>query len=181
MPRIKPVAPEEATGKTKELYEGLQKKMGKVINIFQIMGHSPSVLNAYLQFSGALAESSLDARLREQIALATAQTNRCDYCLSAHSTIGKTVGLSEQDLLNARQYRSEEARTQAALEFTRRVVESRAQVSDADVEGLRAAGFNDQEVVEIIGIIALNMFTNYFNHIAGTEVDFPRAANLAGA
>ena len=181
MPRIKPVAPEAATGKTKELYDGLQKKMGKVINIFQIMGNSPAVLNAYLQFSGALAESSLDARLREQIALATGQTNSSDYCVAAHSTIGKTVGLSDQDLLNARQYRSDDARTLAALRFARRVVENRARVSDAEVEALRGAGFNDQEIVEIIGVIALNMFTNYFNHIAGTEIDFPRAASIAGA
>ena len=181
MPRIKPVAPEAATGQTKELYEGLQKKMGKVINVYQLMGNSPAVLNAYLQFSNALAESSLDAKLREQIALATAQANDCDYCLAAHSTIGKSVGLSEEELLNARQSQAADARTQAALEFTRRVVERNAKVSDEEVEQLRGAGFSDQEIVEISGVIAVNMFTNYFNHIAGTEIDFPRAADLVSA
>lgn len=174
MNRLNPVKPENATGKTKELFDGINKKLGRVPNVFQLMGNSPAALEAYLNFSGALAGGVLDAKLREMIAISVAETNTCEYCLSAHVAIGKSIGMSEQELEFAREQRAEDPKFNAALRFVRIMVTSRAEMNDSDLADLKAAGYNDAEIAEIIANVALNLYTNYFNHIAQPEVDFPK-------
>jgi uncharacterized peroxidase-related enzyme len=173
MPRLTPLDPSQATGETKQLYDGIQGNLGKVINIFQGMGNSSAALKAYLQMSGALKEGKLDAKLREQIALRVGQINECDYCVAAHSKIGAGAGLGQEELLSARRGSGTDARATAALQFVEKVVRGHGSVSDADVKAVKAAGFSDGEIAEIIANIALNVYTNYFNKVAGTEVDFP--------
>lgn len=174
MNRLSPVTPDKATGKTKELFDGINKKLGRVPNVFQLMGNSPAALEAYLKFSEALAGGVLDAKLREIIAIAVAETNTCEYCLSAHYAIGKSVGLTDAELELAREQRSENPKYHAALRFVRIMVTSRAEMADTDLTDLKAAGYNDAEVAEIVANVALNLYTNYFNHIAQPEVDFPK-------
>lgn len=174
MSRIQPVNYEESTGKTKELLDAVKSKLGFAPNMMKTMAQSPAVLDAYLKFSDALAHGTLNGKIREQIALATAEINHCGYCASAHTAIGKMVGLSEDAILSARQANSTDAKTDAALKFARSVVISRGQPSDADLQAVRAAGFTDGEVGEIIANVALNVFTNYINETAQTEVDFPK-------
>jgi uncharacterized peroxidase-related enzyme len=174
MSRIQPVNYEEATGKVKELLHAVTAKLGMTPNMMKTMARSPAVLQAYLNFSGALAGGELNARLREQIALITAEINGCGYCASAHTAIGKMVGLSGEAISAARRGRSEDAKNDAALRFARTVIVNRGQVSEADVTAVRDAGFSEGEIGEIVANVALNIFTNYFNEIAETEIDFPK-------
>jgi len=179
MSRFKSIEPEKAEGKAKELLSGVQAKLGKVPNIFKLMANSPAVLESYLNFSGAMGNTTIDAKLREQIALTVSQTNSCEYCLAAHTAIGKMVGLTDQQVLDSRNTTSGDAKAQAALNFAKTMVEKKAVVSDGDVQAVKDAGLSDGEITEVIGTVVQTIFTNYFNHIADTEVDFPKAEPLA--
>lgn len=178
MTRLEAINPNEASGKTKELLDGVQSKLGMTPNIMRIMANSPGVLEGYLGFSGALQNGVLDPKLREMIALCVSEINGCDYCLSAHSAIGKMVGLSGEEILDSRRGFSTDSRAEAALRFARRIVEKRGWVDDNDIEQVRGAGFGDPEIAEVVANVALNIFTNYFNHTALTEVDFPPVDEL---
>lgn len=181
MPRLKALTNEQADGKARTLLEGVHKKLGTVPNILRTMAHSPAVLEAYLGFSGGLSKGSLSAKLREQIALAVGEANNCQYCLSAHSAMGRAAGLNDAEIAESRRGRSQDSRTAAVLSFARQVVAERGWVGDADVEKLRSAGLSDGEIAEVVANVALNLFTNYFNHVAGTEVDFPKVEKLEPA
>lgn len=176
MPRLNAIDPKEATGKAKELLDGVKTKIGMVPNLMRTFANSPAALEGYLNFSGALGGGVLDAKLREQIALAVADANNCEYCLSAHTAIGKMVGLNENELVASRRASSDDAKTSAALMFAHQIVVKRGEVDDTDVRTVRAAGYSDGEITEIIANVALNIFTNYFNHIAQTVVDFPKVS-----
>jgi uncharacterized peroxidase-related enzyme len=170
---LKAIDPATATGKTKQLFDGLQQKLGMVPNLAKVLANSPAALNAYLSFSGALGESKLSAKTREQIAVAVANSNNCDYCLSAHNALGKLAGLGADDLSLAQSAEARDPKTAVALRFAVKVVRERGNLPVSEVESLRAAGYSDREIAEIIAAVALNIFTNYFNHIAGTDIDFP--------
>ncbi|MCA1605640.1 MAG: carboxymuconolactone decarboxylase family protein [Acidobacteria bacterium] len=159
----------------------MKQKFGRVPNITRLMANSPAALEGYLSFIGALAGGSLDPQLRERIAIAVASANGCDYCLSAHTAAAKMLGVSQEDMLAAQQAESSGENDAVALKFATKVVRERGWVNDEDLNALRQAGFGDGEVVEIIAVTVLNIFTNYFNHIAQTEIDFPlvRTANAA--
>ncbi len=173
MANLKPVNPGEATGKVKQLFDVLQQKLGMVPNLAKVLANSPAALSAYLSFSGALSEGKLPAKTREQIAVAVANINTCDYCLSAHNALGKLAGLGADDLALAQKAEATDAKTATALRFAVEVVRKRGLLPPSEVEALRAAGYSDGEIAEIVAAVALNIFTNYFNHIAGTEIDFP--------
>lgn len=179
MSRLPTIQPENTTGKTKELLDATKKKLGKVPNLVRVFANSPAVLEAYLNFSGALGGGILSPKLREGLSLTVGQANSCNYCLAAHSTIGKLVGLSEEEILENRRGRSEDHKIAVALQFAQEVVRNRGFVSDEDFQALKDAHFTDEEITEIIANISLNLFTNYFNHIAGTEVDFPAISELS--
>lgn len=176
MARLPIVDPAKATGKAKELLDAVQAKLKITPNMTRVMANSPAVLEAYLGFSGALAGGSLDAKLRERIALAVGQANACEYCVSAHSAIGKLVGLSESEIAQSREGDGGGSRTTAALRFAREIVEKKGIVNDDAVRAARDAGFNDGELAEIVANVAVNLFTNYFNNVAAVDVDFPRVA-----
>jgi len=175
MSRFIQIAPETATGKTKELLDVVKSRFGLIPNVMRAMANSPAALNAYLQFSGALAGGSLSAKSREQIALAVGQVNECDYCLSAHTVLGKMAGLSPDQIRDSRQGTAADGKTNALLRFSRKLVETRGQVSEEDVNEVRKAGLTDGEIAEAVAGVALNIFTNYFNHVAATDIDFPKA------
>ena len=178
MPRIRPVSPDAADTKTADLLAGVKRKLGVVPNLVSTMARSPAVANAYLGFSQALAGGTLPARLREQIALAVAQANGCGYCLAAHSLLGQKAGLAPADVEQARQGTAADDKATAALGFARKLVLDRGRVADADVDGLRRVGFGDGEINEVVANVALNLFTNYFNHAADPDIDFPAAPAL---
>lgn len=155
------------------LFAAIKSQMGGVPNILRTMGQSPAALEAYLGFSGALSKGQLDAADRERIALAAAGANRCDYCASAHSALGARAGLDTNEIGAALRGQAIDPRANALVQFSRKVVDTRGIVDASDLESLRVHGFDDGAIVEIVANIAANLFTNYFNHIAGTEIDFP--------
>ena len=173
MSRITQLDPAQATGKTKQLFEGVEHKLGIVPNLFRVLGNAPAALEGYLNFSGALAGGSLNAKVREQIALDVAEGNLCGYCLSAHAFIGGKVGLTEKDIADARHASAATDKTDAILKLARSIVVQRGEVSDAELKQARASGLTDGEIVETVANVALNIFTNYVNHVARTVVDFP--------
>ncbi len=179
MPRIDPVDPGCADTRTRELLAGVEADWGMTPNIICTLANAPAALEGYLGFSKALGGGVLSAELREQIALTVAETNRCNYCLAAHSAIGRAVGLSKDAVLDSRRGTSPESKVRAALHFARQMVQRRGCMDDDDVLQLREAGYTDREIVEIVANVALTIFTNYFNHVAGTEPDFPEVPELA--
>lgn len=174
MSRIQPADPQTATGDLKTVYDGMQKNLGAIPNIFKYMGSSPVALQAFLSLSQAMNHSQIPLKLREEIALAVGQENSCHYCLSAHTAIGKKAGLTQEQILLARRGDSENAKEKAILHFAKVVVQKRGAVSDHDVETLKKAGVSDSELVEIILLVTINLYTNYFNHIVDTPIDFPK-------
>ena len=173
MPRLKAIETSEADPKTKALLEGVEKKMGMTPNLTRTMANSPAVLEAYMGFRNALGAGVLSPKLREQIALTVGELNRCQYCLTAHSALGKMVGLGDEEITDSRCGVSPDRKTEAMLQFARKVVLERGWVSDDDVASIRAVGATDAEIAEVVAHVAVNIFSNYFNHVAGTEVDFP--------
>lgn len=176
MSRLPLIQTEIADPKARKLLESVQAKLKITPNMTRVMANSPAVLEGYLGLSEALAGGSLSLKLREQIALAVGEQNGCQYCVSAHTAIGRLTGLAEMEIEEAREARSQSAQDQAALEFTRMLVANHGRVTDADFESLRKAGFGDGEIAEIIAHTAINIFTNYFNTATEVDVDFPKVA-----
>lgn len=173
MNRITQLDPARASGKTKQLFDGVQGKLGVVPNLFRVLGNSPAALEGYLNFNGALAGGVISARVREQIALAVAESNLCGYCLSAHTFIGGKVGLNATEIADARRAVADDDKTDAILKLARAIVMQRGELTDADLKTARAAGLSEAELVETIANVAANIFSNYVNHVARTVVDFP--------
>ena len=181
MTRLQAIDPETATGPARQLLDGVQKKLGFTPNIMRTMANSPAVLQGYLNFSNALGKGSLSPKLREQIALVVSQDNQCEYCLAAHSAIGRTVGLSEEAIRDSRRGESPDGKEAAILEFASTLVVNRGWVTDEEIAKLHKAGVTEGEIAEIIANVGLTLFTNYFNHVAQTEIDFPEVEELAVA
>ena len=173
MQRITAINPAQATGRAKQLLDGVQAKLGMTPNLMKSLATAPAALEAYLHFGAALATGALDAKFREQISLAVAQANSCEYCLSAHSAIGKMVGLKPEEILAGREAHDSDAKRNAGLQFAQTLVVERGQVSDQALASVKSAGYSDGEITEIVANVAINIFTNYFNHVARTIVDFP--------
>ncbi|MEE8156156.1 MAG: carboxymuconolactone decarboxylase family protein [Phycisphaerales bacterium] len=174
MPRIQPIDLDQAQPKAKALLEGVHKSLGITPNGMRTMAQSPATLEAYLGFGKAMSGASLSAQLREQIALTVAGENSCGYCASAHTAIGTKLGVDTDELAANLKGLSSDPKTEAALEFARRIVIERGWVSDDDLRHVREAGYSEGEITEIVAAVAQNLFSNYFNHIADTDVDFPR-------
>ena len=173
MQRIPALTVATAPAASQPLLEAVKKKIGMVPNLFKTFAHSPAALQYYLAGSDALKQGVLPAPLREQLALTIAGANECDYCASAHTLMGKGAGLAAGEMTSNLRGRSEDAKTQAALHFAEAIVSGRGRVSDEQLQAVRTAGYSEEEVVEIVAHVAANIFTNYFNHIAGTVIDFP--------
>jgi uncharacterized peroxidase-related enzyme len=178
MSRLPLVDPAQAEGKTHDLFSTVKSQMGRVPNLMKAMANSPAVLEGYLAFSGALGHGTLDPKIRERIAIGTAESNGCGYCLAAHNLLGKLAGLDEEERLVNRRGHSHDPKADAALTFAHRLLEQQGRVSEAEVAEVKAAGFGDAEIAEIIAHVALNVLTNYFNNAVETPIDFPAVPAL---
>lgn len=178
MSRIQPIQLEQADGKARALLDSVQKKLGMVPNLMKTLGHSSAALAFYVNSRETLSEGTLSGKIREQIALTVAQENGCRYCLAAHSAIGRSLGLSDEAIQDARQGQSPDSKTGAILKFARKLVTNHGRLVDADFEQVRQAGVSDSEITEIVATVSINIFTNYINIAAQVEVDFPAAAEL---
>jgi len=170
------IEPANATGHVKEVFEGPLK--GKTFNIFKTMAHSTAALDGYLGLSGALGKGVLDGKEREVIQLAIGQANNCDYCQAAHTAIGKGAGLTEAQTIEARRGTLADAKLDALAKFALKLHEKRGFVSDADLASFTDAGYNEAAVAEVVANYALAVYTNYFNHVNQTAIDFPAAAKI---
>ncbi|WP_133366646.1 carboxymuconolactone decarboxylase family protein [Qipengyuania sediminis] len=179
MSRLAIPARSAAPAAAQPLLDAVESQLGVVPNLFRLLALSPPALEGFLGLSGALSRT-LDAKTREGIALATAQVNGCDYCLSAHSYLGAQVAkLDAAEIAANRRGASADARTGVALEFARSVAERRGQVDDGALEAVRRAGYGDAEIVEIVAQVALNVLTNFLNNTAETDIDFPVVSSQA--
>lgn len=173
MTRITLIDPASATGDVADTLAQVKSAFGVVPNMFKAVANSHAALSSMWSAFGALGHGRLGAKLGEQIAVAIADRNACHYCLAAHTGLGRRAGATAEEMAEAQVGRSTDPRTAAALAFALHVVENRADIDASDVDGLRAAGFDDGEVVEIIAHVALNLFTNYVNVALDVPVDFP--------
>ncbi|MEQ8193906.1 MAG: carboxymuconolactone decarboxylase family protein [Rhodospirillales bacterium] len=181
MPRIQTVDSEQTEGRVKDLLNGVNKKLGMVPNLLKTLAHAPAALEYYVAGGNTLAGGLLDAKLRERIMLAVAGENGCDYCASAHTLLAKKAGIDDRDLVLGLKGESADATADAALKFAKAVIAARGKVTDADIEAVRKAGYGDGEITEIVANIAFGIYTNYFNHVADTEIDFPVVRTQAKA
>ena len=171
--RIQPVDQQDVTGKTGRLLGQVRAKLGFVPNFFRVLADAPVALEGYHNFCEALAGGALDGRIREQIALAVAESNLCDYCLSAHAFLGQRAGLTPDEIANAIRARAADPKTDAILKLARNIVVQRGEISDSDLQQARAAGLRDGEIIETVANVALNIFMNYVSHAARLPIDFP--------
>ena len=164
----------DAPEKSQLLLNGVNAQLGVVPNMFRLISTSPQTLEAYLGVSGALGKGALPAATRERIALAVAEVNGCDYCLSAHTYLGKNLAkLDDAEITANRNGASNDPKADAAVRFAAKIVRERGQVSPADLATVKLAGYTDAQVLEIIMHVAINTFTNYANEVLGTDIDFP--------
>lgn len=166
-------SPAQTTGTHKKIFDQIEGAFGKVPNMFLAIGNSPAALESMWGSFGALSKGRLGAKLGEKIAVHVADLNRCEYCLAAHNVLGAKAGVSAGEMMAAQAGESNDARTQAALTFAGRLVQTRGMVSAEDLASVKAAGFSEEEVAEILAHVALNVFTNYTNNAFGVPVDFP--------
>jgi uncharacterized peroxidase-related enzyme len=177
---LTPATIDTAPAASRPMLEAVKKQLGVAPNLFRLVANSPAALEGYLGMSGALAKGSLPAQTRERIALAIAQINGCNYCLAAHTYLGKNLAkLDEAEIAANRRGGSRDPKADAAVRFAATVARERGHVGDADVRAVRMAGYDDAQIVEIVQHVALNTWTNYINEVAKTEIDFPVVDALA--
>ena len=173
MSRIQTIDPDQAPASVHPILSDVQASLGAIPNLFRVATNSPAALGALVGAVGALSKGAINAPAREAIALTVAEANGCDYCLSAHAVLGTGAGLSETDIEDARHGRASDSKIDAMLGFSRNLVVNHGHATDTEVEQLRRAGVTNGEIVEIVANVALNIFTNYLNKVADTEIDFP--------
>lgn len=174
--KMNPLTISTSEGKAKELLESTKKSVGKELNFFGVLAHSPELLEAYLSLGEFAGKGAFSAKYREQLAVAIAQENQCEYCLSAHTTIGKGAGLSEEEIILNRKGHSLDPKTAAGLTFAQAVVRTKGRPSEEEIERFKSAGYTDRDIMETILVVVMNTLSNYANHIAKTEVDFPKVS-----
>lgn len=170
--RIQPLDP-QTEGPAGEIMSLMQKQMGAVPNLYRAMANSPAALNGFLSLRTALQSGRLDRTMQERIALLVASENDCDYCKAAHTMLGRRAGLDDAELESALAAESNDDKIRKSLIFAREVLRNRGQVSDSVLEQVRGASWSDEEIIEIVAHIVLNIFSNYIDHVAHPQIDFP--------
>ena len=178
MPTINPVVFDAALPSQKKLLEGIKAKMGKVPNIYATIVHSTSTLEAMMGYNAGLKKGVLTPREIEAIALAIAEKNGCDYCLAAHTVMGKMAGLSADEIILSRKGGGSDAKTDTLVKLAVEINETKGRPSHKVIDAFRKAGYSDAALVEVVAWVTFNIFTNYINHVADTEIDFPKAPEL---
>jgi uncharacterized peroxidase-related enzyme len=181
MSRINVVDPKSATGQAKALLDAVREQLGAVPNFIRALANSPAALSAFLGLYGPLRNAAIDKATQERIALVVAEENGCQYCVSAHSAIGRGAGLTSDEMLLNRRGSSRDGKAAAAVAFAKALNEHRGELTAGEFEAVRAAGFSDGEIVEIITLVALNVFTNILGKSTLIDIDFPKMALLAGS
>lgn len=173
MSRITIIDQANANPEQAALLSAIQAQLGMVPNFLKVLANSPAALQAFLGLHSISSSGSLDELTRERIALALAQANGCQYCVSAHTAIGRKTGLTGNEIAAARAGTSEDAKAAAAVKFARSLSENTGDVTTAELLEIRNAGYTDSDLVEIITHVALNLLTNILGKASRVEIDFP--------
>jgi uncharacterized peroxidase-related enzyme len=169
-----PATIEAAPAAAQPLLQAVKKQLGVAPNLFRLVANSPAALEGYLSMSGSLSKGDLVAATRERIALAVAEINGCDYCLSAHAYLGQNVAkLDDAEIAANRRGASNDIKADAAVRFAAKVTKLRGHITSEDFTAVKAAGYTDAQIIEIVQHVALNTWTNYINTVGQTEIDFP--------
>lgn len=180
MSRIKTVTTETANAEQRALFDAIQDQLGIVPNFLKVFANSPAALRAFLGLHGIANEGSLDPQTGERIALAVAQQNSCEYCVSAHTAIGRKAGLNSAEIEVNRTGTSQDTKAAVAVKFARSLLDNMGEVTTAEITEARDAGYSDAEIVEIITHVGMNILTNLIGKASRVEIDFPKVAlNLA--
>jgi uncharacterized peroxidase-related enzyme len=164
----------DAPEKAQPLLEAVNRQLGVVPNMFRLIATSPQALEGYVGLSSALGKGALPAATRERIALAVAEINGCGYCLSAHSYLAKHLAkLDDAEIAANREGASNDPKADAAVRFAAEVTRTRGHIAEGDLAAVKLAGYTDAQVIEIVQHVALNSWTNYFNEVFKTDIDFP--------
>jgi uncharacterized peroxidase-related enzyme len=174
MARIKLVTSESANAEQKALLDAIQSQLGMVPNFLKVFANSPDALKAFLGLHGIANAGSLDPQTRERIALALAQQNSCEYCLSAHSAIGRKAGLDNAEIAANRAGTSQDAKAAVAVKFARSLVEHTGEVTTAELLEMRNAGYSEADIVEVITHVGMNILTNILGKAGRVDIDFPK-------
>ncbi|MCW9051658.1 MAG: carboxymuconolactone decarboxylase family protein [Motiliproteus sp.] len=174
MSRINVVEHESANLEQKELLDAIQSQLGMVPNFLKVFANSPVALKAFLGLHGVAGDGELDGQTKERIALALAQHNACEYCLSAHTAIGAKSGLSQAEIVANRQGGSQDAKAAIAVKFAKALAEHSGEVTSGELLEIRNAGYSDAEIVEIITHVGMNILTNILGKASRVEIDFPK-------
>lgn len=174
MPRVALIDANAAAPAAKPVLEKIQAAFGETPNMFKAVANSPAALRSMWGSFEALGSGSISARLVELMAVAVANRNGCEYCLAAHSALAGPLGATEEDLRLAQEGKAKSPRVEAALGFARKLVDAKGHVTEADLLTLKEHGFSDAEIVDIIAIVCLNIFTNYVNNALKVPLDFPK-------
>ncbi|MBC8081873.1 MAG: carboxymuconolactone decarboxylase family protein [Hymenobacter sp.] len=164
---------EQAPAGSQATYDGLHGKLGFVPNLYATFAHSPQALNGSIAFGSALSQGELNGREIETIYLAASEANQCDYCIAAHTTVGKLQGLSEEETIGVRTASAGDSRLDAVATLTLDIVGSNGHPAQASLDQFHAAGYSKAALVELIGFVAVNTFNNYVQHIANVPIDWP--------
>lgn len=174
MSRINVIDNNNANAEQQELLGAIQSQLGMVPNFLKIFANSPSALRAFLGLHSIAGEGSLDEQTRERIALALAQQNACQYCVSAHTAIGRKAGLSTSEIEANRAGSSEDSKAAAAVKFARALAEHSGDITTAELLEVRAAGYSESDIVEIITHVGMNTLTNILGKASRVDIDFPK-------
>jgi uncharacterized peroxidase-related enzyme len=173
MSRIAPVNPTDAAGRARDVLDFVDSAFGRIPNSVRVLAKSPVALAGWWSFQDVLGTGTLPRSVHEQLAVLTANTNGCEYCLSGHTAAARAAGVSAEDVAAARHAKASDPLAAAALEFAAAVLADRGDVANDTLDTARRAGLDDGDLLEIVAIVAINTFTNYYNRLAQPELDFP--------
>ncbi len=174
MSRITPVSNESANSEQRRVFDAIHMKLGSVPNFLRVFAHSPDALQAFLGLHHFASHGSLDAATRERIALALAQQNECEYCLSAHTAVGRKAGLNEAEIQANRAGTSQDSKAAVAVSFARAVAQHKGEVTNAELQSMREAGFSEADIIEVITHVGMNVLTNMLGKASRVDIDFPK-------
>lgn len=178
MSRLNVVTPDQATGQTRQLYDAIQRAVGAVPNIYQGIGNSAPALEGLLNLGAVLSKGQLTAAEQEAIRLVVSEAYGCTYCLAAHTFLGKKAGLSEEEMLNIRRGAPQHQKLAALVRFVNTAIQPKGRISDDDLRAVKSAGYNDAQITEALLVAAQTVFTNLFNRVNQTPLDFPTVPAL---
>lgn len=178
MSRLNVVTPEQASGQTKELYNAIQHAVGGVPNIYQGIGNSPAALDGLLHIGAVLGKGQLTTVEAEAVKLVVSEIYGCNYCLAAHTLIGKKAGLTDEQAISIRRGTPQQPKLGALIKFVNAAIQPKGRISDDDLRAVKTAGYNDAQITEALLTVAQTVFTNLFNRVHQTALDFPAAPAL---